>query len=71
MFKVLSNALQMHRINKSIVLGLHEEGRVAPSFTTINKKLVIRAALFNHRTEESDVASLVSAVIRFGDMLCV
>ncbi len=54
------------RVNAQIVAELHERGIAAPSTTTIDGKLAIRAALFNHRTQVSDLDALVDAVLRLG-----
>jgi glutamate/tyrosine decarboxylase-like PLP-dependent enzyme len=54
------------RINAEIVADLHEQGRVAPSTTTIDGKLAIRAAFVNHRTQPSDVDALVAGVLAAG-----
>jgi len=54
------------RINADIVAELHESGIAAPSLTTIDGKLAIRAALFNHRTQCSDLDALIDAVLRLG-----
>jgi aromatic-L-amino-acid/L-tryptophan decarboxylase len=54
------------RINADIVAALQESGIAAPSMTTLNGKLAIRAALFNHRTQHGDVDAMVDAVLRLG-----
>ena len=54
------------RINAEIVADLHEQGRVAPSSTTIAGKLAIRACFVNHRTEPADVDALVQEVLEAG-----
>lgn len=54
------------RINAEIVADLHEQGRVAPSTTTIDGKLAIRAAFVNHRTQPCDVDALVDSVLSLG-----
>jgi aromatic-L-amino-acid decarboxylase len=54
------------RVNREIVLALYDEGRVAPSATTLNGRYAIRAALVNHRTELADIEALVDAVLRLG-----
>ena len=51
------------RINAEIVTRLQERGRVAPSTTTIDGKLAIRAAFVNHRTEMCDVEALIAEVL--------
>ena len=50
------------RLNAEIVAGLHEEGRVAPSLTTIAGRTAIRAAIVNHSTAE-DVDALVRSAL--------
>jgi glutamate/tyrosine decarboxylase-like PLP-dependent enzyme len=54
------------RINAEIVADLHERGRVAPSTTTMDGKLSIRAAFVNHRTQLCDVDALVDSVLELG-----
>ena len=39
----------------------------APSTTTINGQLAIRAAIVNHRTSEQDIDALVSATLVIGE----
>jgi glutamate/tyrosine decarboxylase-like PLP-dependent enzyme len=53
-------------VNREIVIGLQEAGRVAPSLTEIDGKAAIRAALFNHRTEVSDLDALVESALALG-----
>ncbi|MDB5365749.1 MAG: Pyridoxal-dependent decarboxylase, partial [Rhodospirillales bacterium] len=53
-------------VNADIVADLHESGIAAPSSTTIDGVLAIRAALFNHRTQQCDVDELIEGVLRFG-----
>ncbi|MET4804216.1 aspartate aminotransferase family protein [Bradyrhizobium sp. LB11.1] len=53
-------------INREIVADIQESGIAAPSSTTLDGKLAIRAAIVNHRTAETDIDALVSAVIKFG-----
>lgn len=56
-------------INAEIVVRLQLAGRVAPSTTTINGQLVIRAALVNHRAQQQDMDALVAGVLQFGAIL--
>jgi glutamate/tyrosine decarboxylase-like PLP-dependent enzyme len=53
-------------VNAKIVADVHESGIAAPSATTINGKIAIRAAFVNHRTQKCDVDALIDAVLRFG-----
>jgi aromatic-L-amino-acid decarboxylase len=54
------------RVNAEIVADLHERGRVAPSSTTIDGQLAIRAAFVNHRTQMCDVEALIAEVLEVG-----
>jgi aromatic-L-amino-acid decarboxylase len=53
-------------LNARIVADLHESGIAAPSTTTIDGRVAIRAAIVNHRTQERDVDALVDAVVALG-----
>jgi aromatic-L-amino-acid/L-tryptophan decarboxylase len=55
-------------VNADIVVGLQESGIVAPSTTTINGCLAIRAAIVNHRTSFYEIDALITATINFGEM---
>jgi glutamate/tyrosine decarboxylase-like PLP-dependent enzyme len=54
-------------VNAGIVADLQEAGRVAPSMTRIDGQVAIRAALFNHRTDRTDLEALVRQAVAFGD----
>ncbi len=53
-------------LNARIVTDLHESGLAAPSTTTIDGHLAIRAAIVNHRSRAEDVERLVAAVLDAG-----
>jgi len=55
------------RVNADIAVALQESGIVAPSTTTINGRLAIRAAIVNHRTTSSDIDALIEATLAFGE----
>lgn len=55
------------QVNREIVADLHESGIAAPSTTSVNGSLAIRAAIVNHRTNHGDIDALVRAVLAFGD----
>jgi glutamate/tyrosine decarboxylase-like PLP-dependent enzyme len=57
---------QPDEVNRDIVADLQESGIAAPSTTTVNGCLAIRAAIVNHRTGKSDIDALVRAVIASG-----
>jgi len=54
------------RLNERIVADIQEAGIAAPSTTTIDGRLAIRAAIVNHRTQQREVDALVEAVLAFG-----
>ncbi len=49
--------------NAAVVRRLHELGVAAPSTTTLDGRLAIRAAIVNHRTRAEDADALVDAVL--------
>jgi aromatic-L-amino-acid decarboxylase len=53
-------------INRNIVADLQESGIAAPSTTTVNGRLAIRAAIVNHRTDKCDIDALIRATVAFG-----
>ncbi|GGI29469.1 pyridoxal phosphate-dependent decarboxylase family protein [Bradyrhizobium guangdongense] len=53
-------------VNREIVADIQESGIAAPSGTTLDGRFAIRAAIVNHRTAETDIDALVSAVLEFG-----
>jgi glutamate/tyrosine decarboxylase-like PLP-dependent enzyme len=59
---------QLDQLNADIVADVHESGIAVPSLTTINGRLVIRAAIVNHRTCAVDIDAMLGAVLRFGVM---
>lgn len=54
------------RVNAQIVVALHESGLQAPSTTTLQNGLAIRAAIVNHRTRPDDMDALLEATLAFG-----
>ncbi len=56
-----------NRVNADLVVVLQESGIAAPSTTTINGQLAIRAAIVNHRTTVTDIDALIAAVLALGD----
>lgn len=54
------------RVNADITVALQESGIAAPSTTTINGQLALRAAIVNHRTNAGDIDALVDATLAFG-----
>ncbi len=54
------------RINADIVADMQIAGIAAPSTTTLNGQLAIRAAIVNHRTRCEDIDQLIAATLRYG-----
>ena len=59
-------ATDANRVNSEIVADIQESGVAAPSTTTLDDKLAIRAAIVNHRTDTQDLDALLNAVLEFG-----
>jgi aromatic-L-amino-acid decarboxylase len=53
-------------VNLEIAADLQESGVAAPSTTTVDGRVAIRAAIVNHRTRAEDVDALVEAVLARG-----
>jgi alkyl hydroperoxide reductase subunit AhpC len=53
-------------VNAEIAADIQESGVAAPSTTTIDGRLAIRAAIVNHRTKARDIDALIAAVLRAG-----
>ena len=54
------------RVNARIVVELQESGSVAPSTTTVDGRVAIRAAIVNHRTGEDDIDRLLKRTLALG-----
>lgn len=61
----------LNRLNKEILMRLHEEAVATPSYTLLNGKYAIRVANVNHRSRKSDFNALVEGVVRIGRNLTV
>ena len=59
----------LNRLNQEILIQLHEKGIAAPSYTKLNGKYAIRAAIVNHRSRREDFELLVDETIRLGKAL--
>jgi aromatic-L-amino-acid/L-tryptophan decarboxylase len=68
-FRFRSSEETSNELNREIVIKLQEAGAVAPSTTKLQGKLVIRAAIVNHRTSEAELDKLVEATLAEGRAL--
>jgi glutamate/tyrosine decarboxylase-like PLP-dependent enzyme len=57
-----------NRVNAALVVALQESGIAAPSTTTINGQLAIRAAIVNHRTTAKDIDALIDTTLTLGEI---
>ena len=62
-FRAATGAADLNALNQDIVADLQEAGIAAPSTTTIDGKLAIRAGIFNHRSTRADADALVDGVL--------
>jgi glutamate/tyrosine decarboxylase-like PLP-dependent enzyme len=56
----------LDRINKAILVRLHESGVAAPSYTVLEGRYALRVCITNHRTRREDLDLLVREVLRLG-----
>jgi len=60
---------ELNRLNKRVLVSLHESGVAAPTYTTLKGRYCLRVAISNHRSRFEDFDLLVSEVIRIGQEL--
>jgi aromatic-L-amino-acid/L-tryptophan decarboxylase len=73
-FRYLANGAnndQLNELNKEILMQLHEAGTALPSFTVLDGKYAIRAAITNHRSKTNDFDVLIGEVVRLGQEIAV
>ena len=59
----------LNALNKEILIQLQEQGTCAPSYTTLNGRYCLRAAIANHRSVQNDFDVLVEQVVGIGRKL--
>jgi glutamate/tyrosine decarboxylase-like PLP-dependent enzyme len=59
----------LNTFNEELLIRLHESGIAAPSYTTLNGRYCLRAAIANHRTQTSDLPLMIAAVNRLAQEL--
>ncbi|RPI20658.1 MAG: amino acid decarboxylase, partial [Chloroflexota bacterium] len=59
----------LNHMNKELLVRLHESGVAVPTYTTLDGKYALRAAITNHRSRREDFDILVQAVTRLGEEL--
>jgi glutamate/tyrosine decarboxylase-like PLP-dependent enzyme len=59
----------LNELNQTLLIRLQESGVAAPSYTTLNGKYCLRAAISNHRSRFEDFDLMVHEVIKIGNKL--
>jgi glutamate/tyrosine decarboxylase-like PLP-dependent enzyme len=59
----------LDRLNKAILVRLHDSGVAAPSYTVLDGRYALRVCITNHRTRREDLDVLVREVVRLGKEL--
>jgi glutamate/tyrosine decarboxylase-like PLP-dependent enzyme len=59
----------LNALNEELLIRLHESGIAAPSYTTLDGRYCLRAALANHRTTMDDLPVAIDAIVRIGRAL--
>lgn len=56
----------LNKLNKEILMQLHERGIAVPSYTTLNGRYCLRIAIANHRSKFEDFDLLAREVVNIG-----
>jgi aromatic-L-amino-acid/L-tryptophan decarboxylase len=59
----------LNALNQELLIRLHESGVAAPSYTTLEGRYCLRAAIANHRSQREDFDLLVQEVLKLGQAL--
>ncbi|MGN6394578.1 MAG: pyridoxal phosphate-dependent decarboxylase family protein [Mucilaginibacter sp.] len=60
---------QLNLLNKELLMRMHDAGIAAPSYTVLNGKYAIRAAITNHRTRLHHLDEMVAGAVKTGEDL--
>ena len=60
---------ELNKLNKEILMQLHERGIAAPSYTILEGRYAIRVANTNYRSKKEDFDALADASLRIGRQL--
>ena len=66
-FRVREGDADLNAFNNALVADVQEAGIAAPSTTTIDGKLAIRAGIFNHRSVRADADALVDGILAMAE----
>lgn len=56
----------LNQLNRELLLRLHESGEAVPTYTTLNGRYCLRAAISNARSRFEDFDHLVAVVLKIG-----
>lgn len=59
----------LNELNQELLIRLHESGIAVPSYTTLDGRYVLRAAITNHRSRRNDFDMMINEVVRLGKEL--
>ena len=57
---------ELNELNRELLMRLHEQGIVAPSYTTLKGNYTIRACITNHRSTKGDFEILIKESLKIG-----
>lgn len=57
------------KLNRVILMALHEQGIAVPSMTVLGGRFCLRVAITNHRTQRADLDFLIDETLRLGGEL--
>ena len=61
---------ELNEFNAELLIQLHESGVAAPSYTTLQGRYCLRAAIVNHRTESADLPVMMRKLVSLAQQLC-
>jgi glutamate/tyrosine decarboxylase-like PLP-dependent enzyme len=56
----------LNKLNKEILMQLHEQGIAVPTYTTLGGTYCLRIAIANHRSTQEDFDLLAREAVRIG-----
>jgi glutamate/tyrosine decarboxylase-like PLP-dependent enzyme len=59
----------LNALNQELLIRLHESGSAAPTYTTLDGRYCLRAAIANHRSRREDFDLFIAEVLRLGQQV--
>jgi aromatic-L-amino-acid decarboxylase len=60
---------ELNKINKELLMRMHEQAVAAPSYTILKGAYAIRVAITNHRTRKKDLDAMLQGTLTIGKYL--